>query len=120
MKVVLGFAIALCAVCPMLAIADASAEAHGHEIERLIDLVGTDGCSFVRNGQRLRGKHARAHLRSKVERNARLVTSAESFIEKIASRSATTGRPYLIRCRGREEQPAGDWFAVKLDELRSG
>lgn len=88
------------------------------EINYLIDRVGRDGCSFVRNDRRYRGRDARSHLRSKLERNAHLVNSAEDFISKLASTSATTGNPYIISCRNLDDQNAYDWFSDLLNTYR--
>jgi hypothetical protein len=89
------------------------------EIDFLIGSVGTDGCSLIRNGEKYSTRAARQHLRSKRRRNAHLIDSTESFIHKIASRSATSGDPYLISCRGKPEQNAADWFTAQLAARRS-
>lgn len=88
------------------------------EIDYLISKVGREGCSFVRNDRRYSGRDARAHLCSKMRRNAHLVNNTEDFIIKLASSSATTGEPYIIRCRGEEDQLAGDWFSSLLSNYR--
>ena len=88
------------------------------EIDYLISRVGTGGCTFLRNGRVFRGRDARAHLSSKRRRNAHLIDSTEVFIEKIASRSATTGKPYRIRCRKEAQQDAGAWFDALLTNYR--
>jgi hypothetical protein len=95
------------------------AETMDEEIDFLIGSVGTDGCSFVRNGERYSARAARKHLNSKRRRNAQLITSTEFFIDKIASRSATTGDPYLIRCQGKAEQNAAEWFHGLLATRRA-
>ena len=89
------------------------------EIDRLIRSIGRDGCTFVRNGRQYTRRNARAHLRSKVERNAHLIDSTEDFIRKLASSSATTGQPYLIRCTGRPETTANAWFSEMLAKQRA-
>lgn len=98
----------------------AHADTHEAEIQFLIDTIGRDGCRFVRNDRRYSNRDARAHLKSKWELNEQYVTSAEDFIEKLASYSVTTGEPYRIRCRGGQEQAAGDWFRSLLAMFRDG
>lgn len=98
----------------------AHADTHEAEIQFLIDSIGRDGCRFVRNDRRYSNREARAHLKSKWELNEQYVASAEDFIEKLASSSVTTGEPYRIRCRGGQEQAAGDWFRSLLATLRDG
>ncbi len=99
--------------------APAIADTKNDEINYLINSVGGSGCSFIRNGERYSGKEARQHLRSKRRLNAHLIHSAEDFIEKIASRSSTSGKPYLISCRGKEQQMARQWFTRLLELRRS-
>ncbi len=89
------------------------------EIRMLIERIGHDGCTLVRNGRRLTASQARRQLRSKYRRNRHLVDSAETFVHRIASASATTGRPYRVRCRGVADEPAGAWFGRQLALLRS-
>ena len=88
------------------------------EIDYLISSVGKGGCTFIRNGNRLTGRAARAHLRSKRRLNAHVIDSTEEFIEKIASQSATSGKPYLISCKGENQQNAGEWLTALLAQHR--
>ena len=104
------------ALIPAVSLADTMDE----EIDYLINSVGRDGCSFIRNDRRYSGREARQHLRSKRELNAHLIESTKDFIEKLASTSATTREPYLIRCRGQQQQTANAWFSALLDKRRSG
>ncbi len=93
-------------------------ESLNYEVNRLISAVGRNGCTFIRNGEKYRGRAAREHLRSKREQNEELVVTTEDFIEKIASTSATTGMPYLIQCRDQEERTLNDWFTELLEQYR--
>ena len=68
-----------------------TAQSMSYEINRLISSVGRNGCTFIRNGERYRGRAAREHLRNKRELNENLFATTEEFITKIASASATTG-----------------------------
>jgi hypothetical protein len=85
-------------------------------IEALLAAVETSGLTFVRNGVPHDAKAAVAHLRRKWKRAPRELT-AEQFIEKIASRSSTTGRDYLVRIEDGTEAAAGDWFRARLKEI---
>jgi len=88
------------------------------EIDYLIGSVSRSGCKFIRNGQQHSGKDARAHLKSKRRHNAHLFHSAEEFIDKIASKSAMSGKPYLIGCKGRAKRTAAEWFTSLLIKYR--
>jgi len=90
------------------------------EIDYLIDAIAGNRCTFIRNDRELGRRQARQHLRSKVRLNAHLIDSTEDFIEKIASASATTGKPYQIACRGQLVATAGAWFTARLLEYRQG
>lgn len=102
-----------------LSFSSAFADTMEDEIDHLIASVGKDGCRFVRNDRRYSRGSARAHLRSKWELNSHYVNSTEDFINKIASTSATTGEPYILRCRGGEETIAKEWFFAQLSNLRN-
>ncbi len=96
----------------MLAVA-ARAET-ADEIQHLLDYVGGSGCTFVRNGVESDATAARKHLAAKYEYAKSRVASAEDLIRLVASRSSTTGRPYLVRC-GSSQFLSEDWLT---DELR--
>ena len=89
------------------------------EIDYLLSEIGKSHCTFIRNGKRYSGQDARAHIRSKYRYNAELVHSTEEFIEKIASESSMSGKPYLIRCSGQDEQRVGEWFTGLLADYRN-
>ncbi|MBT8148186.1 MAG: DUF5329 domain-containing protein [Gammaproteobacteria bacterium] len=111
-------------VCFVLILAlgpvDSLAASAEEEIRYLIGSVGRDGCAFIRNDRRWSRRSARDHLMSKWQLNEHLVEDAKDFIEKIASQSATSGQPYLIRCRDQQEQAARDWFSQLLSKYRAG
>jgi N-formylglutamate amidohydrolase len=88
------------------------------EIDYLISSVGKGGCKFIRNGTQHLGRDARAHLESKRRHNAHLFDSTEEFIDKIASKSAQRGKPYLIKCRAKATQTAAEWFTALLIDYR--
>lgn len=107
---------------PMVALfllpAGSPADTTDDEIDYLIDSVSQSHCVFIRNGKRYTGRDARQHLRSKNRLNSHLIDTTEEFIEKIASRSVMSGKPYLIACRGADEQPLGDWLTARLADYR--
>ena len=74
------------------------------EISYLLDFVEHSGCQFYRNGTWYDSKRAQAHLRDKYELLAAAdrISTAEDFIEKAATKSGLSGRPYQVRCRGDE------------------
>jgi hypothetical protein len=91
------------------------------EIEGLIAALGRSGCSFERNGEWYDGARARTHLGRKYDylRRRDPAGSAESFIERAASRSSTSGRAYHVRCPGKPVESASAWFLRQLRDLRA-
>jgi hypothetical protein len=99
---------------PLSALADTAAA----EIEHLLSSIGRSDCVFVRNGKRHDADDAEDHLRMKLRRGKRYVTTAETFIERLASRSSMSKKPYYIECPGQEMTPSGEWLMQRLTELR--
>ena len=109
---------------PVLALAFAgavhAAEPAEAEIEALIGALSASGCEFERNGSWHGAERATAHLRRKYDwlRKRDLAPTAEAFIERAASESSVSGKPYRVRCPGRAAVPSSGWFAERLGEIR--
>ena len=88
------------------------------EIDHLITTVGESGCTFIRNGSRHDAEDAASHMRLKYRRGKRYATSAELFIERLASKSSFSGKPYAIECPGSGAVPSGEWLTARLQEYR--
>jgi len=88
------------------------------EIDNLLSAVGRSDCVFIRNGKRHDAEDAEDHLRMKLRRGKRYVTTTESFIERLASSSSMSRKPYFIECPGQEKTPSGEWLMRRLVELR--
>nr|WP_139103704.1 YfeK family protein [Stenotrophomonas maltophilia] len=90
------------------------------EIAQLISSLDGSQCRFQRNGSWHDGNDARAHLQRKYDYLLKkdMVDSAEQFIERAASQSSMSGKPYRIQCPGQPEQTAAAWFGARLQALR--
>jgi len=110
----LAAVLALALSMPAVAFAD-QAET---EIEHLIAAVGESGCTFIRNGSRHDSEDAASHMRLKYNRGKRYATTAELFIERLASKSSISGKPYQIDCPGSDAVPSGEWLTARLHEYR--
>lgn len=88
-------------------------------VEALLKSVETSGCRMQRNGEMHDAKDAAAHLRMKLERSGRPDMSATQFIERIASGSSVTGRPYLVVCGDGPPVESRVWLRARLDEQRA-
>lgn len=88
------------------------------EIEYLVSTIGASDCTFIRNGKRHDAHDAEAHLRMKYRRGKRYAPTAEKFIERLASASSMSKKPYYIECDGQEALPSGEWLTAQLHEYR--
>jgi hypothetical protein len=91
------------------------------EIDALIAKLTSSGCSFNRNGTWYTGAEAKEHLLRKLDylEGKDLVKSTEQFIERAASASSSSGKPYLIKC-GSAALESRLWLSNELKSLRSG
>lgn len=91
------------------------------EIEHLFSYLETSGCQFNRNGSWYAAPDAVAHIRKKYDYLAdkNLVKTAEFFIEKAASQSSMSGKPYWVRCAGQAETLSSLWFGNELKAYRN-
>jgi hypothetical protein len=81
-----------------------------HEIEQL------KGAKFWRNGTSYSPHDAAEYLRMKMTWNYRSkpVTSAKDFIERIASKSTITGKPYLIQMEDNKKMESKTFLEQRL------
>jgi hypothetical protein len=90
------------------------------EVEELLQAIEHSGCEFFRNGSWHSGSETRQHLARKYEgvRRTQTLTSAEDFIDGVATRSSASGLPYRVRCPGAAELPSGQWLHALLERQR--
>jgi hypothetical protein len=106
------------AYCALLAPAWAEATAAAdREIQQLLEFVQRSGCDFERNGTVHDSANAADHLRLKYSRGSRYVSTAEQFIDRLASKSSWSGKAYTVTCEG-QVKPAGPWLHGALDNIR--
>lgn len=110
----------LLACCGSVVFAAVAADAT-QEIDGLIGALGRSGCEFERNGRWHDAKRAQAHLQRKYEwlKKRDLVGTAEQFIERAASQSSVSGKPYRVRCPDRPVVDSATWFRGVLQRLRA-
>ena len=89
------------------------------EIDYILNAVASSDCVFIRNGKKHGSEAAKEHLNLKRRRGKRYFSSADEFIENLASSSSWSGKPYYIRCPDQEQQAAKVWFKEVLAEYRS-
>jgi hypothetical protein len=92
------------------------------EIDALLQRLQSSGCSFNRNGSWYEARDARAHLVKKLEylEDRNLVQTTEQFIDRAATGSSLSGKPYLVRCGSAEPVESRTWLTQQLKALRGG
>lgn len=108
------------AICTLfLALSPAATAAPADpEIQYLLASIGQSQCIFIRNGKSHDPTEAESHLRMKYDKTRYWIDSSEKFIERIASKSSLSGRPYLIDCPDAETRPSRNWLLEKLIRYR--
>jgi hypothetical protein len=102
------------------ATADEKPLSEKQKIEALIKHVeGLTDAKFVRNDREYDAKTAAKFLRGKWDANEDEIKTAKDFIEKAASVSSTSGKPYLIRFKGGKEIKSGEYLMSELKKLES-
>lgn len=105
-------------LCLALVPAVQADEPMDREIDHLLETVATSDCVFIRNGKEHGPGAAKDHLSLKRRRGKRYFSSSEEFIERLASSSSWSGKPYYIRCDDGEQQLASSWFNAVLTDYR--
>jgi hypothetical protein len=90
------------------------------EVDALLARLQSSGCEFNRNGSWYAGAEARTHLLKKLDylEGKDLVKTAEQFIERGASTSSMSGKPYLVRCAGKPPVESAQWLKAELQAVR--
>ncbi|CAH0992314.1 hypothetical protein SIN8267_02433 [Sinobacterium norvegicum] len=96
-----------------------TAEPYQQEVEQLVAVLAQSGCEFERNGSRHSAADAADHMRLKLRRGGKYVSSAETFIERLATKSSWTGKAYIIDCPDDEPMASADWLRQRLTEMRA-
>lgn len=87
------------------------------EIDYLLSFVGKSDCTFIRSGKEYSAAKAAEHLEYKYSRVKSRIPDADTFIDRIASASSITNKPYQVQCRGKSIQ-ARKWLNEALDVFR--
>lgn len=97
------------------------------KIEFLLAAVEQNPHGFIRNGTQYDGAEAAAHLRMKLKRAQnwwfappKEKWSVELFIDKVASGSSISGKPYLVKDAQGQVHPSGEWLRQRLAEYEQG
>src|SRR5262245_57771463 len=95
-----------------------SAATEKEKIEALIKHIeGLKDATFVRNDSDYGAKTAARFLRGKWQAHEKEIKTAMDFIEKAASVSSTSGKPYVIRFKDAREVKCGEYLRDQLKKL---
>lgn len=99
----------------LLMLAPASwAKLSAHEEARvqamLTALSEQQGLIFIRNGSEHTSEEAVSHLRLKLKNTRNRINTADQFIDKVASSSSITGKPYTVRIPGKGDENAAPFL----------
>ena len=116
-----GILLALLLSTSQLYAASLSSSARG-EIEGLLSRLVASGCQFKRNGSWHTAVEAQAHLRGKLDylEDKGMVSSTEQFIERAATKSSISGKPYQVQCNNHTPVASSLWLHSELQVLRAG
>ena len=90
------------------------------KIEALILHVGNlKDAKFVRNGSVYEPATAARFLRGKWDANKAEVKTVSDFIDKVATKSGTSGKPYLIRFQDGNEIKCRDYLLGELKRIEA-
>jgi hypothetical protein len=105
---------------PFVATGQTTPGSEKQKIEALITQVGAlKDARFVRNGSTYEVATAVRFLRGKWQANDAQVRTARDFIEKVASASGTSGKPYVIRFKDGREIKSQEFLFAELNKLES-
>ena len=103
----------------LLSLATARADPLHDEIAYLIDFVRHSPCTFIRNGTEYDGAKAADHVQAKYDYYKSDIKTVEDFIERAASKSILSGKPYEVRCADGKVMPAADWIRAEDTAYRT-
>jgi hypothetical protein len=90
------------------------------KIEALIkNLENLKDATFIRNNSDYDAKTAARFLRGKWQAHEKEIKTATDFIDKVASVSGTSGKPYVIRFKDTREVKCGEYLKEELKKLGS-
>jgi ABC-type sugar transport system substrate-binding protein len=87
-------------------------------IDRLIEYIHTHkDVTFVRNGKDYSCEDAAKFMRGKMKAMGEHVSTAQQFIEQIASKSSTSGQPYMVRFADGKTLPVAKFLGDELSRM---
>jgi len=82
------------------------------KIESLIFIVEQSEITFIRNGDEHTSKEAADHLRMKLEKLGEEIKTYDEFIDKCATKSSVSGKPYQVKLNNDSIIDAKSWYLL--------
>ena len=102
-------------LCCTLAAAASDAE----RIEASLKTIEQSKLTFIRNDKEYDGKAAAEHLRTKLKRAGDQIKTFDDFVEKVATKSSMSGKPYQVKLEDGSVVELAKWIRVQ-DAAQSG
>jgi Family of unknown function (DUF5329) len=119
--VTFGFVLSVELATTQLVLAEPISSGEKQKIEILIKRVSEmSDAQFVRNDSAYDAKTAAVFLRRKWKANDSEVKTAQDFVDKIATLSGTSGKPYVIRFKDGREVKSRDILLAELNKIEAG
>jgi hypothetical protein len=88
------------------------------KIARLLDMLEkSEGLTFIRNDAEYPSAAARKWMEYKLAKTTETITTANDFIDKIATHSKQTGQPYLVRLPDGRTTESVHWLRARLAQI---
>lgn len=115
-KIVFCLLFLICEIC----VAASPSPATKGEIIHLFTYLEKSGCQFNRNGSWYSSTEAVNHLQKKYQYllDKNLISSSEDFIERAATQSSMSGKPYCVKCENAAPVESAAWFKRELTAYR--
>ena len=107
------------ALVALSGVAAAEDKPEAKKIEALLTHIEKLDAKFIRNGDEHDAKRAAEFLRVKWERADSDIKSASDFIEKLATKSSTSGKPYMIKFKDGKEVKSGEYLKDELKKIEA-
>lgn len=114
LKYTLLFITALFFANPALAANNTDSSAEINRIHSLIKKVERSDVVFIRNGEEYSPEQAASHLRRKLYWAGDKVDTYDKFLEYIATKSYSSGKPYYVKTANANVMTAANWISTTL------
>ena len=119
-KAILYFVLFFGLTAPSMLLAQTQPLGEKEKIESLINLVSQlKTAKFSRNGWTYSADTAATFLRLKWQANNSAIKTARDFIDRVASTSGTSGKPYLVRLQDGTEMKSRDFLLGELKKIET-